>query len=86
MIRNDPDRAAELAAQAASEQGTDVSADAFKRIFERVDFSLELDAEVLASIEDTALFLYEQGKIDTIPELRWDGEFLDEAKKLRGGG
>jgi len=83
MINSDPDRAAELAAKAASEQGIDVSADAFKRIFERVDFSLEFDSGALASIEDTAAFLYEKEKIDTIPEFRWDGSFLEEAKRLR---
>lgn len=83
MIQNDPDQAAQLAVQAASEQGIDVSADAFKRIFERVDFSLEFDEEVLASIEDTAQFLYDQGKIDTVPEFKWDGSYLEEAKELR---
>jgi len=85
MIRTDPDRAAQLAAEAASEQGTEVSADAFKRIFERVDFSLEIDADALASIEDTAKFLHEEGKIDAVPEFRWDESFLEEAKKLRAG-
>jgi len=84
MIRTDPDRAAELAAKAASAQGSDVSADAFKRIFERVEFSLEIDTDTLASIEDTAAFLYEQDKIDSIPEFRWDKSFLEEAKELRG--
>jgi len=83
LIRSDPDEAARLAAQAASAQGIDVSADAFKRIFERVDFSLEIDSEVLASIEDTAKFLHEKGKIDTIPEFKWDASYLEEAKKLR---
>jgi len=83
MIRDDPDQAAELAAQAASAQGIDVSADAFKRIFERVDFSLEFDAEVLSSVEDTAQFLHEQGKIDSIPEFSWDGRFMEEAKEHR---
>jgi ABC-type nitrate/sulfonate/bicarbonate transport system substrate-binding protein len=85
MIRTDPDRAAQLAAKAASEQGTEVSADTFKRIFERVDFSLEIDADALASIEDTARFLYERGEIDAVPEFRWDESFLEEAKKLRAG-
>ena len=85
MIRTDPDQAAQLAAKAASEQGVDVSADAFSRIFERVDFSLEFDDNVLASIKDTASFLHEKDKIDAIPEFRWDGSFLEEAKKLRAG-
>ncbi len=83
MINSEPDRAAQLAAQAASAQGIDVSADAFKRIFERVDFSLEIDEGVLASIEDTAQFLYEKDKIDAVPEFRWDASFLEEARSLR---
>jgi len=83
MIRNDPAGAAQLAAQAASAQGIQVSPDAFERVFKRVDFSLEFDENVLAAIEDTARFLYNKGKINTIPEFRWDGSFLEEAKTLR---
>jgi sulfonate transport system substrate-binding protein len=83
LIESAPRLAAELAAQAASAQGTDVSPDAFLKIFERVDFSMEFDEDVLASIEDTAQFLYDQGKVDTIPEFRWDGSFLEEAIQLR---
>lgn len=81
MIESDPDQAAKLAAEAASAQGIDVSADAFKRIFERVDFSLEFNEKVLASIEDTAQFLYDKDKIDAVPEFRWDASFLEEARK-----
>lgn len=83
LIENLPLLAAGLAAQAASAQGADVSPEAFLKIFRRVDFSLEFDETVLASIEDTAAFLYDQGKIDTIPEVRWDGSFLEEAMALR---
>jgi sulfonate transport system substrate-binding protein len=83
MIESDPERAAELAAEAASAQGSDVSTDAFLRIFERVDFSMAFDDSVLASIEDTAHFLYDQGKIDVIPGFRWDGTFLEEAETRR---
>jgi ABC-type taurine transport system substrate-binding protein len=61
----------------------EVSAGAFKRIFERVDFSLQFSEEILAAVEDTAQFLFDQGKIDTIPEFRWDGSFLEEAIALR---
>ncbi len=82
MIHNDPDQAATLAAEAASAQGVEVSADAFKRIFERVDFSLEIDDDVIASIEDTARFLNEKDKTEGIPEVRWDASFLEEAKAL----
>ena len=83
LIESAPRLAAELAAQAASEQGSDVSPDAFLTIFQRVDFSLEFDESVLASIEDTASFLFEKDKIDFIPEFRWDGSFLEEAIQLR---
>jgi len=83
LIESAPRLAAELAAQAAGSQGVDVSPDAFLKIFERVDFSLEVDDSVLASIEDTASFLYEKGKVDSIPEFRWDGSYLEEAHRLR---
>lgn len=83
LIRSDPERAAELAAEAASATGTDVSADAFLRIFQRVDFSMEVDEDVLASIQDTAQFLFDQGKLDVIPTFQWDGSLLEEAKALR---
>jgi len=83
LIETDPERAATLAAEAASAQGSDVSADAFLRIFERVNFAMEFDETVLASIEDTAQFLFDQGKIDSVPTFRWDGSFLEEAKALR---
>lgn len=83
MIREDPDRAAQLAAQAASEQGIEVSADAFRRIFQRVDFSLDVDEGARAALRDTAEFLHEQGKIDAVPAFSWDGSFLEKAKELR---
>lgn len=83
LIESDPQQAATLAAEAASAQGSAVSADAFLRIFERVDFSMEFDETVLASIESTAQFLFDQGKIDVVPTFRWDGTLLEEAKALR---
>jgi ABC-type nitrate/sulfonate/bicarbonate transport system substrate-binding protein len=83
LIESAPRLAALLAAQAASAQGSEVSPDAFLTIFQRVNFSLTFDETVLASIEDTAAFLYEKGKIDFIPEFRWDGSFLEEAILLR---
>jgi len=83
LIESAPRLAAELAAQAASAQGSEVSPEAFLTIFLRVDFSLAFDETVLASIEDTAAFLFEMDKIDFIPEFRWDGSFLEEAIQLR---
>lgn len=83
LIESFPDLAGRLAAEAAGAQGIEVSPDAFVRIFNRVDFSLQVDDEVIASIQDTAAFLYEKDKLDVIPEFRWDGSFLEEAKLLR---
>ncbi|MEM7537282.1 MAG: ABC transporter substrate-binding protein [Chloroflexota bacterium] len=82
LIESDPQTAAVLAAEAASAQGIEVTPDAFQRIFERVDFSLEVDDEVMASINDTIQFLYDQGKLDSTPEVRWDGSLLEEAMEL----
>lgn len=83
LIQNDPQTAAELAAQAASEAGNDVSTQAFLNMFQRINFEIDFDSEVLASINDTAQFLYDQGKIDSIPTIRWDKSFLEEAIELQ---
>lgn len=85
LIESDPDKAAELAAEAAGAQGAEVDAAAFKAIFERVDFSLTIDDSALASIDDTVNFLYDQGKLNTKPEIRSDPSFLDEAMAMAGG-
>ncbi len=81
LIESDPDEAASIAAEAASAAGSDVSADVFKAIFNRVNFSLEVDDAVISSLNDTAQFLFDQGKVDTIPEFKVDTSFLEEAKQ-----
>ncbi|HUV15322.1 MAG TPA: NrtA/SsuA/CpmA family ABC transporter substrate-binding protein [Pelolinea sp.] len=82
MIQNEVDEAARVAAEAASAQGTEVSAEVFKAIFQRVNFSLDVDDEVMAALKDTAKFLMDIGEIDTIPEFYVDTSFLEQAKKL----
>lgn len=83
LIKNDPDRAAELAAKAASAKGYNVSADAFKRVFKRIDFSLDTNDSVLKAIEDTGHFLYDKKKINKVPVIKYDKSFLEEAKALQ---
>jgi NitT/TauT family transport system substrate-binding protein len=82
LIKNDVDEAARIAAEAASAQGAEVSPEVFKTIFERVDFSLVVDADVVAALEDTAQFLKNTGEVDTIPVFLVDTSFLEEALKL----
>ena len=82
MIQNDVDEASRLAAEAASAQGSEVSAEVFKAIFKRVNFSLDVDDEVVTALKDTAQFLLEEEVIDIIPEFYVDTSFLEEAKKL----
>lgn len=82
LIQNDVDEAAKIAAEAASAQGAVVSPEVFKTIFERVNFSLEVDEDVIASLEDTAQFLKNAGAVDTIPKFNVDTSFLEEAMKL----
>jgi len=83
MIQNDPEEAAKIAAEAASASGSEVAPEVFKAIFERVDFSLDVDDDVIAALQDTAQFLKDQGQIDTIPEFYVDTSFLEEAKQNR---
>ncbi|MDK2979816.1 MAG: NitT/TauT family transport system substrate-binding protein [Chloroflexota bacterium] len=83
MIQNDPQQAARIAAEAASAEGSEVSPEVFQTIFERVDFSLDVDDEVIAALQDTAQFLLDQGQIDAIPEFTVDTSFLKEAQQSR---
>lgn len=83
MIKNNPAQAAEYAAQAANQYGSEVSAEAFLNIFNRINFSIDFNEQVLASINDTGQFLYDQGKIESIPTIRWDKSYLEDAITLR---
>lgn len=83
LIESAPRLAAQLASEAASAQGSEASPEAFLTIFQRVDFALEFDAAALASLQDTAAFLYANDKVDFIPEFQWDNSFLEEAIRLR---
>jgi ABC-type nitrate/sulfonate/bicarbonate transport system substrate-binding protein len=85
MIQTNMDEASQIAASAASASGSEVSAEAFKRIFERVDFSLTIDESVIASLQDTAQFLLDVGSVDKIPEFSVDSSFLTEAMALHQG-
>lgn len=81
MIQNDVDEAARIAAEAASSSGSEVSPEVFKTIFERVDFSLDVDENVTASLEDTASFLVDIGEVEEVPQFFVDTSFLEMAKQ-----
>jgi len=83
MIKNNPEECAQIAAQAAQDMGIDVSAEAFEKVFQRINFQIEFNYTIIQAIYDTAEFLYQQGKIDKIPTLVYDTSFLEEAKQLR---
>jgi hypothetical protein len=60
-----------------------VSADAFKRVFKRINFSIEINDDIIEAIENTGQFLYSKKKIKKIPTLKYDKSFLEEAKRLQ---
>ena len=62
--------------------GVLVSPEAFEKVYERIDFSIDFDETIIEAINDTADFLYEQEKISQKPELVWDRSFLEQAKEL----
>jgi sulfonate transport system substrate-binding protein len=82
LIKDDPDRAAELAVEAATAKGLDVPEEAFKKVFERIDFQIEFNQTIIDAIEATAEFLKDQGKYDTVPTIVADDSFLEEAQEL----
>jgi NitT/TauT family transport system substrate-binding protein len=82
MIKNNPEQAAEYAAEASVERGFDVSADAFRIIFERIDFQIDFDESLIEELKSTAQFLYEEEKINEIPDFYYDTTIVEDAKKL----
>lgn len=84
MIESDPAGAAALAAAAASSKGVDVPAAAFETVYGRMTFEVAYDQAVVDTLESTAQFMVDKGKLDTAPTLTWDDSYLRAARELRG--
>jgi ABC-type nitrate/sulfonate/bicarbonate transport system substrate-binding protein len=84
MIEADPIGAAGLAAAAASAKGVEVPAAAFEKVYGRMSFEVAFDQAVIDTVESTAAFMVEKGKIEAAPTLAWDDSFLETARALRG--
>ncbi len=82
LIRLNPEKAAEIATRSAANRGIKVSTEAFMTIFERIDFTIAFDEEIIASINETAQFLFDEGKINDIPPIVWDTSLVEEAQAL----
>jgi ABC-type nitrate/sulfonate/bicarbonate transport system substrate-binding protein len=82
MIRENPTRAAEIAAQAVAERNLNISPEAFQLIFGRINFQIEFDPSLIGELEETATFLHDQGKIPVIPEFAYDTSILEDALEL----
>ena len=79
LINSEAEGASKIATEVASGYGIDISPEIFKVVFERVDFSLQVNEDVIASLNDTALFMKNIKIIDEIPEFYVDTSFLEEA-------
>ena len=82
LIKRNPERAAQLASDAAAARGIEVSPAAFLTIFERIDFTVSFDESVIDDMYQTAAFLLAEGKIKEIPTLVWDTSFVEDAQAL----
>lgn len=83
LIEENPEKAAELASQAAEEKGIKVSPEAFERVFKRINFQISFNKTIIEEIRDTARFLKQQGEITKIPEFSWNRSYLEKAKELK---
>ncbi len=84
MIESDPKGAAQLAAAAASAKGVDVPAAAFETVYGRMTFEVTYDQAIIDTVEETAQFMVDKGKLEAAPTLTWDDSYLMAAKALRG--
>jgi len=86
MIETQKTTAATYAAEAASKQGSSVSANAFELLYDRIDYTIEFNQSIINDILATADFLknvIDPPKITEIPTLEWDTRFVEAAKVLR---
>ncbi|MBD3189619.1 MAG: hypothetical protein GF308_03200 [Candidatus Heimdallarchaeota archaeon] len=83
MIVNDTANAAQLASDAAAARNTIISAGAFELIYDKINFQIDFDTEIIEAIDDTADFLLNLGKIDSKPDIVWDTRFVEAAKDLQ---
>lgn len=86
MIQTQKSVAANYAAAAASEVGSDVSAAAFEDLYERIDYTIDFNESIINDILATANFLKNEivpPLIDTIPTLNYNRSFIEAAKELQ---
>lgn len=79
LINSDVDEAAHIAIEAALAEGVDLPPEVFNIIFERVDFSLEIDDSIISSLKKTAQLLKHLGIIEEIPNFTVDTSYLEQA-------
>ncbi len=82
IIENDPERAAQMALEAANQRGLNVTIEAFRKVFARIDYRIDFNQTIIDAITETAEFLKSQGKIESVPTISWDTSYLEEAQKL----
>ncbi len=83
MITEDIDTAAQIAHEAALARNTNISANAFKLIFQKIDFQIDFNETIIEAIEDTAQFMFDNEQIPSIPDIVWDDRFVKAAMELQ---
>ena len=86
FINRNKTRAAHYASQAASELGITISENAFKDLFDRINFTVDLNDAIIEDINDAADFLKNQVDpplIDRVPILEYDEKYLQAARELQ---
>lgn len=79
---NTRQQAAQIASQAAAKKGIEVSAEAFVKVYGRIDFRISFNQTIIDEIYATAQFLKDEGKIETVPTLEWEPSFIEAAEAL----
>jgi ABC-type nitrate/sulfonate/bicarbonate transport system substrate-binding protein len=79
LIQSDSALAARTASEQAKTYDLEIAPAAFQIVFKRVDFSLEVDEQVISALEDTARSMLQAGALEEIPEFYFDTSYLDAA-------
>ena len=76
LIENNPIQAARTASEEAQMYDLDISASVFYIVFKRVDFSMQINNDIIFALKYTTRAMHSAGVLEDIPEFRFDTSYL----------
>jgi ABC-type nitrate/sulfonate/bicarbonate transport system substrate-binding protein len=83
LIKENPKIIGQYAAQSAVARTLNISQETLEKIIKDIDYTLDIENDVVNQVQETALSLQKLGMIDKVPVIWYDRSFLEQARQLR---